>query len=280
MSQKGNGGASSGQSRRPGTVLLAPVSAFLASVFCLLGIRRRVIRRNLVLVSMAPGPLFRWTLAYNAAQAVLRLLAPWSYPSPRASVRTRARVETLRAGSSMLLTAHFREWEAQAADWVRLGVPLLGAARPLKGAVAQSLLLRARKRHGIAVVTDAVPRRALRHLRGGGCFGLLWDQHAPDSRIPGRFFGCSVTLDPLPFFLLERVPCPVWFGVRMEDGTLRLVKLLDRFASGWELRLQRRYHRVLELLVRREPAHWYGFLHARFKNLGTYEGHREILNFP
>ncbi len=275
MSQKENGGAPSRQSWRPGTVLLAPFSAFLASVFCVLGVRRSVVRRNLSLLSMAPGALLRWSLAYNAGLSVLRLLAPWPYPPPRIRKRMRGRLESLRVGPSLLLTAHFREWEAQAADWIRLGVPLLGAARPLKGAVPQSLLTRARKRHGISVVTEAVPRRALRHLRAGGCFGLLWDQHAPDSRISGSFFGRAVTLNPLPFFLLEREPCPVWFGVRLHGGELRLVRLLDRFRPGWEVRLQRRYHRVLELLVRREPAHWFGFLHARFKNLGPYDGHRE-----
>jgi lauroyl/myristoyl acyltransferase len=135
------------------------------------------------------------------------------------------------------------------------------------------LLAKLRARHGISVITGGVPRAALRHLEARGCFGLLWDQHAPDSLRPGSFFGVPVSLNPLPCFLLSRHPCPAYFGVLLPDGTLRLVPLLDRFDAGWEDRLARRYHRVLETLVRRHPAYWHGVLHARFKTAGQYPGH-------
>lgn len=177
----------------------------------------------------------------------------------------------------MLLTAHFQNWEAQAAAWVRQGIPLLGAARPLKGVIPQKILTGVRKRHGVSVVTTSVPRNALRHLRAGGCFGLLWDQHASDTVRAGRFFGQPVALNPLPFFLLERRPCPVFFGALLPDRSLRLIPLIDRFGPGWEDRLARRYHRVLETLIRRYPAHWHGILHARFKTLGAYPGHRSAV---
>jgi hypothetical protein len=248
---------------------------FLAIVFALSGVRARVIRRNLDLTRLPVPRLFRLRLGFHLARDLLSLILPLGLPRARLHPRTRRSLDTLRGGPSLLLTAHFGNWEAQAAAWRQHGIPLLGAARPLKGAIPQSLLAKLRARHGISVITGGVPRAALRNLEAGGCFGLLWDQHAPDSLRPGSFFGVPVSLNPLPCFLLSRHPCPAYFGVLLPDGTLRLVPLLDRFDAGWEDRLARRYHRVLETLVRRHPAYWHGVLHARFKTAGQYPGHRK-----
>jgi lauroyl/myristoyl acyltransferase len=208
----------------------------------------------------------------------------------------------LRAGPSLLLTAHFGNWEAQAAAWRRRGVPLLGAARTVKSSVVAAWVARIRAHHDIPVIHSGadsgagfgIVRAALRHLRptdaggAGGCFGLLWDQHAPSGMREGMkegsratFLGAPVALDPLPFFLLACRPCPAYFGVLSPDGVLRLIPLLDPtpqgvhgLRDGWEERLARRYHRVLAALVRAHPARWHGVLHARFKAAGKYPGHR------
>jgi hypothetical protein len=273
----------------PGIVLLALTRAistafalFFAALFALSGVRRGVIRRNFALTRLPVPAFFRFRLGFNLARDVLSLILPGALSPPRLHPRSRRSLDALRRGPGLLLTAHFGNWEAQAAAWVRHGVPLLGAARPLKRAAFQGLVSRIRERHDISVVSTAVPRAALRHLRAGGCFGLLWDQHARDSVRAGRFFGVPVALNPLPFFLLARNPCPVHFGVLLPDGSLRLVPLLDParrgFGPGWEDRLARRYHRVLETLVRRDPTLWYGVLHARFKTVEAYPGHRRMKN--
>jgi len=254
-------------------------AAFLACVFALTGVRSRVLGLNLEIATLKIPQFYRFRLGFRLARILLTLVWPGRLPEPRLHPRSRAGLEALRGGPSLLLTAHFENWEAQAAAWGRLGVRLLGAARPLKGRAANLLLSRVRARHGIRVVSTAVPRAALRHITPtpafpGGCFGLLWDQHAPDSTRPGTFFGEPVSLNPLPFFLLAHRPCPVFFGVLLPGGTLRLVPLLRRFDPGWEDRLARRYHRVLETLIRRHPTHWFGALHARFKMTRVYEGHR------
>jgi hypothetical protein len=264
------------------TRALSPLfAARLAPLFALSGVRSRIIARNFHLTGFPHPRFFRLRLGFHLTRDLLSLILPGNLPHPRLHPRSRAALKVLRGGPklpSLLLTAHFGNWEAQAAAWRRHGVPLLGAARPLKGAIPQSLLSGIRNRHDIRVTSGAVPRAALRHLDSGGCFGLLWDQHAPDSVRPGTFCGVPVALNPLPFFLLARRPCPVYFGALLPDGTLRLIPLLTpsrAHAAGWEDRLARRYHRVLETLVRRHPTRWYGVLHARFKTVGAYPGHRE-----
>lgn len=254
-------------------------SLIFATVFALSGLRAGVLRRNFALLGRSPrfpaaakSPFFRWKLGFRLAQDLATFLFGRFSP-PSMSPRSRAHLETLRAGPSLLLCAHFHAWERQASGLRAAGVNLLGAARPLRSPWADALLRGARRRHGIAVATAAVPRAALRHLRAGGCFGLLWDQHAPGSPYSGNLFDVPAALDPLPFFLLEREPCPVFFGVLLPGGESRLIPLLARFDDG-RARLERRYHRVLETLIRRHPGYWYGFLHARFKILGPYPGHR------
>jgi hypothetical protein len=259
------------------TVVLAPFAAFFAILFASSGVRSRVIHRNFALTGLPCPRLFRVRVGFHLARDLLSLIVPGALPQTRLHPRSGGSLDILRGGPSLLLTAHFGNWEAQAAAWGRHGVPLLGAARPLKGAAPRSLLAKLRARHGIHVIASAVPRAALRHLDSGGCFGLLWDQHAPDSVRSGTFFGVPVSLNPLPCFLLARHPCPVVFGVLLPGGTLRLVPLLDARrigVAGWEDRLARRYHRVLETLIRRHPTRWHGVLHARFKTVEAYLGHR------
>lgn len=269
---------------RTGGAIATVLTALAALVLAASGLRRRVLAENLRRTRVGPSPCgwghfrFRYRLAGRLLRDLAALAAGPRAPRFPVAPRSVAALETLRAGPSLLLTAHFGNWELQAAAWRRHGVDLLGAARPLKSRAGGLLLDAVRARHGIRVVSRSVPRAALRHLAGGGCFGFLWDQHAPDSLVTGRFFGLPVRLDPLPAFLLQRDPMPVYFGVLLPDRTLRLLRLAaaeDTARPDAVPRLARRYHRVLELLARRHPDRWYGALHARFKGAVDYGGHRQ-----
>ena len=220
---------------------------------------------------------FRYRLAARLLRDAASLAAGPRAPRFPVDPRSQAALDAVRAGPSLLLTAHFGNWELQAAAWRRHGVALRGAARPLTSRAGGLLLDAVRARHGIRVVSESVPRAALRHLAGGGCFGLLWDQHAPGSPVTGHLFGVPVRLDPLPVFLLRHRPVPVYFGVLLPDGTLRLIRLVAASAAARPdavPRLARRYHRALETVARRHPASWYGVLHARFKGEADYGDHR------
>jgi lauroyl/myristoyl acyltransferase len=270
------------------------LSLLLATLYYLSGIRRSVVNRNLDLVLGKRPLFFRWKLAFNLFQDAFSLLFgyhPRAGGDPRSpsrlsshlSSRSQTHLAALRSGPSLLLAAHFHNWEAQASVLARLGVPLLGAARPLKTPWAERLLRAVRARRGVPVIHDDIPRRALRHLRTGGCFGFLWDQHSPASlkqalSEPGTFFGHPVSLNPLPFLLLESESCPVYFGAWLPGGELRIIPLLNpvgKDPGAARACLERRYHRVLQTLIKRHPTYWYGFLHARFKTLGPYPGHRK-----
>jgi lauroyl/myristoyl acyltransferase len=224
-------------------------------------------------MGLRPGPDFHRRLCRAAAADF------WAFVlgPPRAHLHPAAagRLEAMRRGPSLLLTAHFHDWERLGRELKLRGVPLLAAALPFQNRLADAALRGLRRLRGVPAAGRGLPRLALRHLRGGGCFAQLWDQHAPGSDFRGRFYGLPVRMNPLPLFALRHNPCPVVFGAILPGGPLRLVPLLSDFRDGWEGKLIRRYHRVLECLVRAHPDRWYGFFHARFKDCVDYPGHRK-----
>jgi len=268
-------------------VWILPGAFLLAGIFGMAGFRRRVFRRNVELMRLKGGRGLYRGLCFHAAQDLLSLVSRRGQ-KPRLEERSKTHLKAMCIGPSLLLTAHFHNWEALGSFLKHEGVPLLGAARRLRTPWAERWLRHLRLRAGVSTVSESVPRAAIRHLASGGCFGLLWDQHAPTAEKTGRFFGVPVQVNPLPFFLLKYHPCSVYFGAMLPGGKVRLVRLMQGASEGRkgfsgnragngvnrEDTLIRRYHRVLETLVRQHPEYWYGFFHARFKNVAAYPGHR------
>ncbi len=204
--------------------------------------------------------------------------------------------EALRQGPSLFLTFHFHRFEWLGAALAERGVPLLAAAKPFASAIFGRAVAARRLRYGIPVVERDVPRAALRHLRAGGCFALLWDQrppppsapvaqaahaHAGAERVPDRtpgpdsdrepgdgqasLAGIPVRMNPLPGALLRLAgPMPVFAGAWLPGGEIRLWLLCRGDESDAEARAARRYHRLWTALVRRYPTYAFGLLHRRF----------------
>jgi lauroyl/myristoyl acyltransferase len=216
------------------------------------------------------APLFRLRWYAHAALDFLRLGHGIYGRTIRIRPLDELKLKKLKSASGLFLTAHFHHWELMGGWLVRQGVPLLSAARPMARPWAQSLLSFYRSRLSSLTVESEVPRKALRHLEGNGCFALLWDQRAPESNLKARLFGVPLGMDPLPSFLIRHRTCAIWFGLLLPNGSFRLLLLSPAAASPAAShritpeRIARRYHRVLELLIRRHPTWWYGMAHRRF----------------
>ncbi len=124
---------------------------------------------------------------------------------------------------------------------------------------------------GIPVVDRDIPRSALRHILADKCFGMIWDQYPTQGRVVAEFFGIPLRVNPLPGFLTEKSGPNVYFGALLPGGRFRLVQIANAGSAGISPeRLARRYHRVLEFLVRAYPDYWYGLAHRRFKDQISY----------
>ncbi|HLP40834.1 MAG TPA: hypothetical protein VK465_04950, partial [Fibrobacteria bacterium] len=185
--------------------LLLPIGAgSLALVLGLLGWKRDVLKINVRSCGLPWSFRFQVRWYFSAARDFLA--AAFNCPGPPIHVRPRdlGKLEYLKREPTLFLTAHFHNWERLAAWMSSQGIPLLGAARALSSPVFDRLLTWVRARYGIPVVTRDVLSGARAHLRKGGCFGVLWDQHSPLSRRASPFFGMPVAMEPLPEILLRR----------------------------------------------------------------------------
>jgi lauroyl/myristoyl acyltransferase len=256
-------------------------SFLLALGLFLSGWKARILQINLRLLfspSSSPTPRFSRFLWYrHLAQALCESLRGRTAGRIHLRPQDASKFQVLRSQPTLFLTAHFNNWEALAGWMTRQGIPLLGAARPLRSPLFDTLLARLRGRHGVPVVTRDILPRALAHLRAGRCFGILWDQYSPLHRHSSPFFGRPAAMDPLPEILVRRIRPAVMAGFLLPDGTWRLMQLMP---AGTPLpdpaRLSRRFHRALEAVVRAHPTYWFGLCHARFKDTVTYPGRRKV----
>lgn len=245
----------------------------LAGLLYIIGWKRQVIGENARRLRLPYSQGFRLRFYFHASLDFLRLirgvydLGIWIRP------RDSHKLKILKSRSSLFLTAHFHHWERMGAWLTAQGVPLLSAARPLAKDWAQAWLHGLRTRAKMKIIYRDIPRGALRHLIQDGCFALLWDQRVNRSDVSASLFGLSVLMDPLPAFLLRHHPAPAYFGCLLPNGQLRLVHMggdpSEASPAGRPLspaRLARRYHRVLEVLIRRQPTWWYGLAHRRFRD--------------
>ena len=103
------------------------------------GFRRRVLSHNLEIMGWPKTPWFRVQLCLHAARDLSEFASGFKSP-PSVHPRSLKFLDEMRRGPSLLLTAHFHNWERLGADLRSLGVPLLAAAMPLRNPWANRLL--------------------------------------------------------------------------------------------------------------------------------------------
>ena len=261
------------------SILIYAFSALLSTFLWVGQWKAAVIRVNLAAFHLHPylgrAFLIRWY--FSLSRNLLRYLFGWLETPIQIRPRDRGKLQTLAIRPSLLLTSHFHHWEALASWLGKKGVPLLGSARPISSSLAQGFLDGLRRRSAVKVVSDRVLLTALNHLKAGRCFGILWDQFSRQSRHSTPLFGMSAAMDPLPEILVRRYSPVVIAGFLLPTGVLRLVQIHPEGRSlPSSHRLSRRYHRVLEIVVRAHPTSWYGLSHARLKDVLAYPNSRDV----
>ncbi len=190
----------------------------------------------------------------------------------------RARVATGKG--ALLATAHFGNWELLGEMLVRLGVPLNGLVRPLKGAL-NARIADNRIRGGVGLI---YPRGAISEtseaLKLGESVLVLLDQALPaKAALFVPFFGRLASTTPTLAVAAQRSRAPVFVVMAVrEEGRLRLhvegpipaptegkphARLTEHTA---------RITAVLERYVRRHPEQWM-WLHRRWKVAPPAEAH-------
>lgn len=195
-----------------------------------------------------------------------------------------ARVETegvencekaLAKGRGLLLfSAHFGNWELEAAAAALLIKPAVVIYRPLDSPLLDHLVLRVRSATGnIPLVKDHAMRPMIRALKQNGILGILIDQNmAWYEGVFVDYFGRpACTTDGLALLAMHtEAPVLPAYMVRLPDGRYRLVfgpeveviRTGDRDADT--LANTQRFTKVIEQIVRRYPDQWL-WIHQRWK---------------
>jgi KDO2-lipid IV(A) lauroyltransferase len=174
----------------------------------------------------------------------------------------------------LLFSAHFSNWELEAAAAALLIKPAVVIYRTLDSALLEHLVLRVRSATGnILLPKNHAMRAMLRTLTKNGIVGILIDQNmAWYEGVFVDYFGRpACTTDGLALLALHTgAPVLPGYIVRLHDGRYRLVigpevevtRTGDRDADV--LANTQRFTKVIEQIVRRYPDQWL-WVHQRWK---------------
>jgi KDO2-lipid IV(A) lauroyltransferase len=174
----------------------------------------------------------------------------------------------------LLFSAHFSNWELEAAAAALLIKPAVVIYRTLDSALLEHLVLRVRSATGnILLPKNHAMRAMLRTLTQNGIVGILIDQNmAWYEGVFVDYFGRpACTTDGLALLALHTgAPVLPGYIVRLHDGRYRLVigpevevtRTGDRDADV--LANTQRFTKVIEQIVRRYPDQWL-WVHQRWK---------------
>ena len=250
---------------------VAGAASILALLLHSIGWKRKTLSANLDLLLPNPPPFFYLRFYFHLSQDLLRFLHRHYGRPIKVRKKDEQKLKILKSSPSLLLPSHFHNWELMGAWFQKNGLNLLSAARSLHSPGWQKQLSRLRAKLGLRTIFVDIPAQAKQHLNSGGCFGMLWDQFSPHSQYEVPLLNSPALMNPLPFFLRSHLPVPVFFAALLPGGQLRICRLMNegKFLTDSRL-LGRRYHKILGKLILSHPTFWYGFCHARFKNLGIY----------
>ena len=183
--------------------------------------------------------------------------------------------KALAKGRGLLLfSAHFGNWELEAAAAALLIKPAVVIYRPLDSPLLDHLILRVRSATGnIPLAKDHAMRPMLRTLKQNGILGILIDQNmAWYEGVFVDYFGRpACTTDGLALLALHtEAPVLPAYMVRLADGRYRLVfgPEVEVIRTGNRdadvLTNTQRFTKVIEQIVRRYPDQWL-WVHQRWK---------------
>ncbi|MHC1759690.1 MAG: lysophospholipid acyltransferase family protein [Negativicutes bacterium] len=177
--------------------------------------------------------------------------------------------EAMSAGKgTVLLTAHFGNWEWTAARLVRAGFPLAAIAETQPNPGLDQLLNEYRGMVGLAPYARGNALvAAMKALKSGHILGFVADQDAKASGVFVKFFGRLASTPQGPAVFAQRCGAPVVpaFIVRLPRKGHRIILSPPLYAEESDdpgeviVSLTARMTQVMEERIRQYPDHWWWF---------------------
>jgi len=191
------------------------------------------------------------------------------YVNKYVEVMNMRRIEdAARSGrGTILLTAHFGDWELSSLVSAMKDFPITVLAREQKMKRLNELLNALRESNGCRVIRKGISTKSiLRALRGGDIVGILSDQDAGKTGTFVDFFGRPTSCHAGPFEMAKHTGSTILpnFIVRTRGAHHKL--FLEEYIEGGDVKENlQKFTSLLEAYVRKYPDQWL-WLHKRWKS--------------
>ena len=246
-----------------------------------LGVRRRIVRRNLELVGYPPDERQR------IERRLYRLTGRYAVDMARgggqrfvlAEGSEDALDEAFRSTNGVLwLFCHLGNWEMLVPSFLMRASSAVIVAKPMRNPFVNRWLegVRERTAPGIGFVPPAnALRHSLRCLRAGGIAAFAIDQYAGRSGLPVRFLGHVTSTVRSTAGIESRTGCAVLGAYALLGANnvyhVTIVPAPPRQPDADVTEILQRHNDLISGWVRQYPEHWFGWFHRRFKYVVQYD---------
>jgi KDO2-lipid IV(A) lauroyltransferase len=180
----------------------------------------------------------------------------------------------------IVLLGHFGNWELLA-DIFGSKIPCLSVvAKPMRNRLVDEWLARKRAAASVETIyTDHALRKIYEAIKNNGMVAVLIDQNAGSQGTPARFLGKETSTVRTVAGLVHKTGCAVLpiYAIMGDDGTYDVTmsvapqpELSGKSEEEAITVLQTQHNDILSDWIKKNPEHWFGWFHKRFRESIQY----------
>jgi len=250
---------------------------------CALGVYRKIVRKNFEHVGIWSPEETRKIIPRvyrNMGRYAVDFLRRGKLPAYRLHNYDCFLESRARGKGTIIVLAHYGNWELLAAIWGRQVDDLNVIAKPMSNPLVEAWLLRKRTALSVKTIyTQNALRGMLSVLRNNGITAILIDQYLGDMGTPAPFLGKTASTVRTVAGLVRKtgaaaVPiCATMAGDGSYDIHFIRPEELETDDNNEEAvisAIQAQHNDILSKWITDGPEHWFGWFHRRFRGYVDY----------
>lgn len=181
----------------------------------------------------------------------------------------------------IVLLAHYGNWELLAEVFGRAVKDLNVIAKPMKNELVDKWLGKKRSRSAVKTIyTKEALRKMLEVIKRNGIIAILIDQHAGRHGTMVPFLGKDANTVRTVAGIARKTDCSVLAISAIMDDKDNSYKIIlekpakpdlhDKSEEECIAEYQRIHNEVISEWIRKDPQHWFGWFHKRFRGTISY----------
>jgi Kdo2-lipid IVA lauroyltransferase/acyltransferase len=266
--------------------LALALGGVVGRLLCLFGVHRRIVQRNFDHVGLwdkGKADRIIRRLYRNMGRYAVDFLRGGRLPPYRLNryeLYTGARD---KGRGTIIVLAHFGNWELLASIWGKLESDLNVIAKPMANPLVEGWLHKKRTALGVSTIyTDSALRGMLTVLKRNGITAILIDQNMGSMGTPAPFLGKTASTVRTVAGLIRKTGAaavPI-YAIMGRDGVYDIDFFeaepppapdgADGDSEAAITAIQAQHNDILSRWVMKRPEHWFGWFHRRFGGFVDY----------